>query len=55
MAFIGAMKGYRVILCMSEIQSIERRKVLTALGAEVVLTPKAGGTKAAKAKALELN
>lgn len=55
LAFIGAMKGYRVILCMSEIQSVERRKVLTALGAEVVLTPKAGGTKAAKAKALELN
>jgi cysteine synthase A len=55
LAFIGAIKGYRVVLCMSEIQSIERRKVLTALGAEVVLTPKAGGTKAAKAKALELN
>ena len=55
LAFIGAMRGYRGILCMSEIQSIERRRVLAALGAEVVLTPAAGGTKAAKQKAIELN
>jgi cysteine synthase A len=55
LAYIGAMKGYRVILCMSEIQSIERRRVLTALGAQVVLTPAAEGTKAAKQKAMELH
>lgn len=55
LAYIGRMRGYRVILCMSEIQSIERRRVLKALGAELVLTPKAEGTKAAKAKALEIH
>jgi cysteine synthase A len=54
-AYIGRMRGYRVILCMSEIQSIERRRVLQALGAELVLTPKEEGTKAAKAKALEIH
>lgn len=54
LAYIGRIRGYRVVLCMSEIQSIERRQVLKALGAEVVLTPKELGTKAAKAKALEI-
>jgi cysteine synthase A len=54
LAYIGRMRGYRVVLCMSEIQSIERRQVLKALGAEVVLTPKELGTKAAKAKALKI-
>jgi cysteine synthase A len=55
LAYIGKMRGYRVVLCMSEIQSLERRRVLEALGAELVLTPKAEGTKAAKAKALEIH
>ncbi|MFQ5730515.1 MAG: cysteine synthase A [Planctomycetaceae bacterium] len=55
LAFIGAMRGYRVVLCMSEIQSVERRKVLAALGAELVLTPAAGGTTAAKEKAVALH
>jgi cysteine synthase A len=55
LAYIGRMRGYRVILCMSEIQSLERRRVLQALGAELVLTPKEEGTKAAKAKALEIH
>lgn len=55
LAYIGRMRGYRVILCMSEIQSIERRRVLRALGAELVLTPKEEGTKAAKAKALQIH
>lgn len=54
LAYIGRMRGYRVILCMSEIQSLERRMVLKALGAEVVLTPKELGTKASKARALEI-
>ena len=55
LAYIGRMRGYRVVLCMSEIQSVERRSVLRALGAELVLTPKELGTKGAKAKAMELN
>ena len=55
LAYIGKMKGYKVVLCMSEIQSVERRMVLKALGAELVLTPKEEGTKAAKAKALEIH
>ncbi len=55
LAYIGRMRGYRVVLCMSEIQSLERRSVLKALGAELVLTPKELGTKGAKAKALELH
>ena len=55
LAYIGRMRGYRVLLCMSEIQSLERRSVLRALGADVVLTPKELGTGGAKAKALELH
>jgi cysteine synthase A len=55
LAYIGGMKGYRVVLCMSEIQSVERRRVLKALGAELHLTPKELGTKGAKARALELH
>jgi cysteine synthase A len=55
LAYIGRMKGYKVVLCMSEIQSVERRMVLKALGAQLVLTPKEEGTKAAKAKALEIH
>ena len=55
LAYIGAMKGYRVVLCLSEIQSVERRMVLKALGAEIYLTPAADGTKGAKKKAMELH
>lgn len=55
LAYIGRMRGYRVVLCMSEIQSVERRRVLQALGAELFLTPAALGTKGAKAKAMELH
>lgn len=50
-AMIAAARGYRCTLVMSEIQSVERRQVLAALGAELVLTPKDGGTKAARAEA----
>jgi cysteine synthase A len=49
-ASIAAIKGYRAILVMSEIQSLERRKVLKAFGAELVLTPAAEGTKGARRK-----
>lgn len=47
-AMIGAVKGYPVKLVMSEIQSIERRKVLKAMGADLVLTPKEKGTAGAR-------
>lgn len=51
LAMICRARGFRCTLVMSEIQSIERRQVLRALGAELVLTPKDGGTKAARAEA----
>lgn len=51
LAMISAARGYRCTLVMSEIQSLERRQVLAALGAELILTPKEGGTKAARAEA----
>ena len=47
-AMIGAVKGYPVVLVMCEIQSMERRKVLRALGAELVLTPRDRGTAGAR-------
>jgi cysteine synthase A len=53
-AYIGAVKGYRAVLVMSEIQSIERRRMLTALGAELVLTPAAKGTAGARERLREL-
>lgn len=55
LAYIGSLRGYRVVLCMSEIQSMERQHVMRALGAELHLTPRESGTKAAKAKAMELH
>ena len=54
LAYISSLKGYRAILVMSEIQSIERRKILLALGAELVLTPAAEGTSGARRKLKEL-
>jgi len=53
-AFIGAVKGYKVILVMSEIQSLERRKVLSALGAELILTPASEGTSGAMRRLKEI-
>ena len=55
LASICLLKGYRLIICMSEIQSIERRKMISALGAELILTPKEKGTKGAREKAKLLN
>jgi len=54
LALAGVQKGYRVILCVPENFSIEKREVMKALGGEVVLTPKDGGIKTAIAKAQEL-
>lgn len=54
LALAGVQLGYRVILCVPENFSIEKREVMKALGGEVILTPKDGGMKAAIEKAQEL-
>ncbi len=51
LAFVTATKGLRLILTMPETMSIERRRIVSALGAEVVLTPGSDGMKGAIAKA----
>ncbi len=55
LALVAAVRGYRLILTMPETMSIERRKLLKARGAEIVLTPGAEGMAGAIAKADELH
>lgn len=54
LAMVAAARGYRCVLTMPESMSIERRKVLDLLGAEIVLTPAAEGMKGASGRAAEL-
>ena len=55
LAFVCAARGYRLVLTMPESMSIERRKLLKMLGAEIVLTPAAGGMKGAIEEAEKLH
>ena len=53
-AWISAIRGYNAILVMSEIQSLERRQILKAFGAELILTPADLGTAGAREKLKEI-
>ncbi|MDR1604666.1 MAG: cysteine synthase A [Gracilibacteraceae bacterium] len=55
LAFVAASKGYRIVLVMPDTMSVERRRLLKALGADLVLTPGAQGMRGAIRKAEELN
>jgi cysteine synthase A len=54
LTFIGRLKGYRVIICMSELMSDEHKQLMRALGAELVLTPAETGIRGSREKAQEI-
>jgi cysteine synthase A len=54
MTFIGRLKGYKVVICMSELMSDEHKQLMRAVGAEVVLTPAELGIEGSRIKAREL-
>jgi cysteine synthase A len=54
LAMVAAVKGYRIILCMPESMSLERRRLMAAYGAELELTPREKGMKGAIARAHEV-
>jgi cysteine synthase len=54
LAFICAMKGYKLTICMSDIQTEERKRLLSTFGANLELTPASEGTTGSKRRALEL-
>ncbi len=54
LAMVAAVKDYRIILVMPESMSVERRNILKAYGAEIVLTPREQGMKGSMEKAKEL-
>lgn len=54
LSYVAAARGYKVTIVMPETMSIERRRVVAAFGANVILTPAAGGTKAAVVRAAEI-
>ncbi len=55
LSYVGAYKGYKVIIVMPEQMSVERRKLISLFGSELVLTPREKGMKGAIEKAQELN
>ncbi|MFN2185486.1 MAG: PLP-dependent cysteine synthase family protein [Anaerolineae bacterium] len=54
LTYIGRLKGYRVIICMSELMSDEHKQLMRALGAELVLTPAESGIRGSREKAQEI-
>ena len=54
MTYIGRLKGYRVVICMSELMSDEHKQLLRALGADLLLTPAEDGIRGSREKAREL-